>query len=347
MKASRVLTLMIILIPLTLLLTSGCSKNASSKNMEQLYAENGVPVKTKIIESSVFSRKLEFNAVISGERESSAYSSLSEKIENIFYKVGDYVEQDAIVLTFPFDNPNTQYFQTKLAYENALASFERVQKYFDTGGLSRQEFDNAKTSFKVAEANWNSIRQAIQVKAPISGVITRINFRETDNVKKDDELFTIARIDKVKARVWASDKNINDIENGQHATAEWNGHVIEGKVVQVDMSMNQERKAFAVDVVFDNSRNLIRTGVTANITVEVDRRENSIIIDRKNIITENDSQFVYLNRNGVAKRQPIKTGMTNGTDVEVIDGLHDGDELIVEGQMLLSDNKKINLVNNR
>ena len=133
------------------------------------------------------------------------------------------------------------------------------------------------------------------------------------------------------------------MENGQTATATWNGTTVEGAIVQVDLSMNQAKKAFAVDVVFDNSKQLMRTGVTARIAIETYRGENTIFIERKNIITEDTARFVFLNDNGVAKRQAVATGHSNGTDVEILSGLVPGDELIVEGQMLLKDNMKLNL----
>lgn len=344
MKIFRTIPLSLTFLVIIALVFVGCDKEINSKNMEQIYAEQGIPVKTKIIEKSTFSKGLEYNAVISGVKESSAFTRIPAKVETILYKIGDYVKKDAIVLTFPNDNPKAQYYQSKLAFENAISTFERMKNFYETGGLSRQDFENAETSFKIAEANWNSIKQSIKVKAPISGVITRFNVKVSENVEKDDELFTVAQIDNVKARLWVSDREINKIQNEQKVIAEWNKVQIEGKVVQVDLSMNQMKKAFAVDLVFDNAQNQMRTGVTAKITIETYVSENSIFIERKNIIKEDTNQFVFINNNGKAKKRIIETGITSGIDVEVLSGLNPGDELVVEGQMLLEDNKKINLI---
>lgn len=344
MKQKTLIILVIALIAISIQFFAGCSEEVDSKNLEQLYVENGIPVKTEKIISQPFSKGLEYNAVITGLKESSAFTTLTDKVEKINYQVGDYVEKDAIVLTFPTDNPTAQYFQAKLAYENSAATFERMKSFYQTGGISKQAFENAETSYKVAEANWHSIKQAVEVKAPISGVITKINVRESENVEKEDQLFTVAQIDKIKARIWVADRDINSVHLGQKAFASWNEITVEGKVDKVDLAMNQMKKAFAVEVVFDNAEKLIKTGITAKVTIVTYQSESSIFIERKNIIKENTNQFVYLNVNGLAKKQIIETGQNSGIDVEILNGLKPGDELIVEGQMLLSENSKLNLI---
>lgn len=346
MKSTQKLILTIAIAVSASLLLVGCGEEVTSKNMEQLYAEQGVPVKTETVEVSTFSQGLEYNAVLTGIKESSAFSSISAEIEKINYTVGDYVAKDAVVLTFPTDNPKAQYFQSKLAYENAAVTFERMKAFYETGGLSSQDFDNAETSFRVAEANWDMAAQSVEVRAPIAGLLTRINVRETENVDKEVELFTIAEVDRVKARVWASDSDIGGIKIGQNVIATWNDNEIQGKVVQVDLSMNQAKKAFAVDAVFDNTQSTIRTGITAEIMIETYRSESAIYIERKNVITEDTYQYVFVNQAGVAKKQEVQVGLSSGTDVEITEGLRPGDELVIEGQMLLADNDKLNVVTN-
>ena len=346
MKRSTTISLSIIALTLFSLTVTGCSEDISSKNMEQIYSEEGVPVKTELIKKENFTKGLEFNAVISGIKESSAFTKIASKVESIKYKIGDFVQKDAIVLTFPTDDPSAQYYQAKLAFENAQSSFDKMTSYYQSGGLSKQDYENAETSFKVAEANWNSVKQAVLFQAPISGILTSLDVRESENVNKDEKLFTIAQIDKLKTRLWVSDKDINTVSVGQHVIAEWNGNILNGNVSQVDYSMNQMKKAFAVDVEFLNPNQKVRPGVTAKITLATYTNDNSIFIERKNIIKKDTAQYVFLNKNGEAKKQIIQTGISSGIDVEVVSGLHEGDELIVEGQMLLDDNKKIKIINN-
>ncbi|MEW5923127.1 MAG: efflux RND transporter periplasmic adaptor subunit [Candidatus Zixiibacteriota bacterium] len=341
MKRLNLITLT--MVPLILVIT-GCSSQQESKNMEQIYAEEGVPVKVETVVPAGFSSELEYNAVLTGIKESSAYARISDKIDRIDYQVGDYVEKDAVVLTFPTDNPTAQYFQSKVAFENAEATFARMKSYFEVGGLSKQDFDNAEAAYEVAKANWDAVSQSVLVKAPINGILTRINVVESENAHKDNELFAISQIDHLKARIWVSDKQISSFKTGQQATARWNGAVLKGRVVQVDMSMNQDRQAFGALIDFENPQRAVRCGVTAEISVATYQESDAIVVGRKNIIHEGDVNFVYVVENGHARKKTVTLGRNGGLDVEILSGLEPGEMLIVEGQLHLEDGKKIRII---
>ena len=322
----------------------GCGSEQESRNMEQIYAEDGVPVRIETINTTGFSSELEYNAVLTGIKESSAYAAVADKIDRINYKVGDCVEKDAVVLTFPTDNPSAQYFQAKVAYENAETTFERMRGYYEVGGLSKQDFDNARTSYEVAKANWDAVSQSVLVKAPISGILTRVNVVESENVHKEDELFVISQINRLKARIWVSDKEIIHFEKGQRAFARWNGDKLEGRVVQVNMSMNRDRRAFGVVIEFENPNAAIRCGVTAKVSVATYQDTDAIVVERKNVTKEGDMNYVYIADNGVARKKPVTLGRNGGLQVEILEGLDAGETLITEGQMHLEDGKKIRII---
>lgn len=342
MQRILVITAFILLHSVLFLSCSG--EKMEAKNMEQIYKEEGVPVKTQIILARLFEAYLSYNAVLTGIEESNAYASIGDRVEKILVNVGDYVEKDQVLLTFPTDNPAAQYYQAKVAFENAQKTYERMQNLFKTGGISQQDLDNAQAGFDVAKANWDAVRQSVKVKAPISGYVTKINVRESDNVDVENELFTISRISKLKAKVWISEKEILDVKKGQLAMASWNAIEIKGKVVQVDMALNVMTQAFGAVVEFDNPNNLIKPGVTVEVKITAYQNSMALVVERKNVLTDQKQHYVYITHEGYAQRRIITLGRQQGLEAEAVQGLSNGDELIVEGQMLLSDGSKIRVV---
>jgi membrane fusion protein (multidrug efflux system) len=327
------------------LLFIGCNRGSeASNNLEQIYREEGVPVKTMKIEPKVFETWSSFNAVLTGIEESSAHSMVSDKVDTLYVQVGDYVEKDQIVMGFPTDNPSARYHQAKVAYENAKTSYERIENLYESGGISRQEMDNMKAAYDVAAADWHSVRQTIEVKAPIDGYITKINVTESDNVEPGDELFTISQTHRLKAKVWATEKEILSIREGQTATANWNGITVKGNIVQVDMALNRDMQAFGVVVELDNPGKRMRIGVTADVRINNYRNSRAIVVERKDILKESDKHFVYVVNNGLAEKRVVVLGRQQGLDVEIIDGLNSNEELIIEGQMLLEEGSKVKIV---
>jgi RND family efflux transporter MFP subunit len=312
--------------------------------MEQIYKVEGVPVKVMKVEKGSFTKDHTYNAYLSGIKESSASAMVGGRIEKVLVKVGDFVKKDQVIITFPTDNPSTQYFQAKVAYENSEKMYERYQKLFDVGGISAQDLDNIKTQYEVNKANWTTIKKMVKVLAPISGYVTKVAVKESDNVKKEALLVTIADLRKLKASIQVAENEINDIAIGTEAYAEWQGNKIEGKVTQVDMAMNPMTQSFNADVVFDNSNNIIKAGVTADITITGSTSDETISIERKNLIKKGDDYYAFVLNSDKAVMKKVKIGKSSGIYTEVIEGLNEGDLLIVEGQMFLENNAIVKII---
>jgi RND family efflux transporter MFP subunit len=334
------------LIAASLLLILSCSdEKVESKNMEQIYQEEGVPVKVKSVERTNFENQLIYNTVLTGIRESAASAMIGGRIEEVLIKVGDFVKKDQVIITFPTDNPATQYYQSKVTFENAKNTYERYEELYDMGGISKNDFENIKTQYEVSKANWETVQKMVKILAPISGYVTKLAVKETDDVKKEALLATIADLRKLKATIQISEDEISNITRGTKAYAEWQGNKIEGIVTEVDMAMNPATNSFNADVVFENPDQIIKAGVTADITILGTGDRSSISIERKNLIKKGDNYSVFVVENNLAKKRDVIVGRASGLFVEIKDGLNENDQLVVEGQMFLEDNSKVKIIN--
>ena len=129
---------------------------------------------------------------------------------------------------------------------------------------------------------------------------TNIAVRESDDVKAGDKLFTIAKTQKLKAWIWVSEHQIADIEVDGKATALWQDMTLEGKVVQVDMSLDTDKQAFGVVAEFDNPGYRVMSGVNAEVVLHGKEATASIVTPRKNVLNDGESNYVFLAQNGIA-----------------------------------------------
>lgn len=340
----EIMKILPILLIFSLTLSSCDEEQIESKNMEQIYKEEGVPVKVVKVQKENFLNQLTYNTYLSGIKESSASAMVGGRIEKVLVKVGDFVEKDQVIVTFPTDNPATQYYQAKVAFENSRSTYERYQKLFDVGGISAQDLDNVKTQYEVNKANWETTQKMVKVLSPISGYVTKVGVKESDNVKEETLLVTVADLRNLKASIQVAEDEISDIKVGTKAYALWQGNKIEGKVTQVDMAMNPSTQSFNADVVFENSKQSIKAGVTADIVIEGDSDEKSVTVERKNIVRKGNDYFAYVLENDVAKEKKVKVGKSSGLFTEIISGLNENDLLIVEGQMFLENDVKVKVI---
>ena len=342
----RTLGLAVLAVSLTL---TGCAKKSNeeinTKSMAQIQAEEGIPVNIQNIKPANFRYILTYDANVYGIAESTASAKLDDSVEKIHFNVGDKVNKDDTVISFPKDSPAANYYQAKTSYENAKALYNRMEALYKAEGVSKQDFDNARTQYEVSLANWNNVKESIDVSAPISGIITRMEVTETEDVKKGNVLFAVSDISRLKSRIWIQEKDISSVKQGDKAIATWEGNTIEGKIVQLDMAMNPDRQAFGAVIEFVNNGNIIPSGVNAKITLVTYEKQNIVVLERKNIIFQGNAAYVFLAQDNKAVKKQIVTGKSFRTQVEIVSGLKFGDALITDGNRNVSDGTLIKIAN--
>ena len=275
------------------------------------------------------------------------------RIHRIFYdksgfvvyhiKAGDYVEKDQVLVTFPEDAPAGQYKQAKAGFDLAKSTYERMKKLYEIGGISLQDLENVETQYKVAAANFDASSQMLKVRAPISGYVTAVNVKETESVRSETQLVTISQRGKMKARIWANEAEICQIERGQQATAIWNNKEFSGKVVEVSSSKDMMKRAFGVDLEFDNEDCMCKSGVIAEIKIDVYENPKALLVPRKIINTDENGKYVFVVNNDKAEKRYVKIGKENDY-LEVISGLNVNDAVVVKGNNKLSDGMKVKVI---
>jgi membrane fusion protein, multidrug efflux system len=324
--------------------TACVKKQESAKNMEQLHKENGIPVRTSEIATRPFIQELTYNAPLSGIEESTAKAMVGDVILKVNAKVGDYVAKDKVIITFPQDTPSAQYEQAYSAYLNSKQTHDRMQRLFEQGAISQQDMDNITTAYNVSKANLNASSQMINVKSPISGYITAMKVSPGDNVLPAAELFTVSNTSKYKSIIWVPDSEIQFVKKGQKALAKWGEQTLTGRISTISLAMDQDKKAFKTEIVFDTHPKQIISGVTLGIKLEVARINNAIVIERKYILEENGKKYIWLAKDKKAIKTEIYTKHDNGIEYEVLSGLTAGDKVITEGISLLTDNCLIQVI---
>jgi len=219
-----------------------------------------------------------------------------------------------------------------------------MQRLFAQGAISQQDLDNVETQYKVSKANLETSDKMINVRAPISGIITAIYVNPSEKVYPGKDLFTIASTNGYKATIMVPDTEINKIKKGTKATATWLETTISGRVTEIPLAMDNATKAFKVEVSFPGINKKINYGVTAEISIEVFSKPNVIVVERHQIVSENGTKYVWLNQDGKAVKREITTGLDNTLAFEIISGLNPGDLLITEGINMLTEGAKLRVI---
>ncbi len=338
MESKKILVTLLII---TALLITYCGNDEKS---DQPGSENAVPVKVENIKYQPFEEYLTFYSKLSGIKEATKGAMIGGKIEKINFPVGAYVKEKDVVVEFDTYNPAAQYEQAKKAYENLKKNYDRMKTLLQAGETSQSNFDAIETQYLVAKRNYESVRQMLFIEAPFDGVIVDMKVHAGDNVKGDTHLFTVAQTNKMRSKVWVSEKEISRFKKGMKVIAEYNGEKFYGRIVEISMAIDPTKQAFFVEVEFDNPRGILKSGVTTEIKILTYENPKAIIIPRNLVNKDENGIYVFVVKNDTAEKRYITNGLERGLYYEVSGGLNEGDLLVTKGSAQLENGTIVKII---
>jgi RND family efflux transporter MFP subunit len=346
MKFLRTGQILIVGVLLTGSILSSCMREAEvpPRSMEQIQAEEGVPVQVEIIKKGEIGDGLHYFSKIRGWKEATEGVAVGDEIMKINAKVGDWVEKGQVIVEFPKNTPSLQYKQAEIQVETMTLTYNRAKKLKDIGEMSQQSFDEVEMQYKIAKRNLETLDQLLKVEAPLAGYITSMPFEVGDIPHLGDPLFTVSKLDKMIATINVSDSEIKHVRKGMKATATWQGETFSGRVTDISIAIDSKTQAFPVEVTFSNPKREMRPGTSVEIMLETYSNKDVIVVPDKAIVEKDNKDFVYLAKGESAQLQEIELGKASGMYVEVLNGLNENDKLINCCFHLLENGKKIQIV---
>ena len=128
------------------------------------------------------------------------------------------------------------------------------------------------------------------------------------------------------------EKELIKINEGQLAIVSidaLNDRDFEGVVERIAPEVDASSGTFRVTVALNNPDNLLKPGMFVRVNVRFDSSENTLLVNREAVVTQRDENTVFVVRDGLAMRQSVELGYAMGGDVEILNGLDEGDEVIV------------------
>ncbi|PIR72348.1 MAG: hypothetical protein COU42_01650 [Candidatus Nealsonbacteria bacterium CG10_big_fil_rev_8_21_14_0_10_36_24] len=181
----------------------------------------------------------------------------------------------------------------------------------------------------------NQIQEAI-LKNPGDGQITKINKREGEIVQPTDFVISFLPSAPFQIEVDIYEEDIVNVKIGDPVRitlAAFPDEVLEGKVVLIDPAekLIEGVVYYKVTIDFKEAKESIKPGMTADIVIESAKKDNVLVIPKRTIEKINGKKIVKVFKNGNVKEREIEIGLEGSNDlVEVISGLKEGEEVVIE-----------------
>lgn len=347
----KTITKSIITISALSLLLAGCGdakKDAKSEKkvstIEEIQKVNGKPARVVKAATVKLTDVRSFSGTIEGSQQTTATAKLGDPIAKVNVRVGSKVRKDQVLAEFVFTGDNTAYQQAQANIAMQEKSLNRLKEVQAKGGVSLQDVEQLETQINVAKMQMETARRATLVLAPSSGTITEVKFKVGEVPGVGGAMFTIANLDKVILKLNVTSSEIGFFKKGAKATIELNGEKLQGEVSLIPLAANPITRFFPVEVTFKNKGQKLLPGMY--LTTKIDAREvTGVTVPVEAIVYSNGVNSVWIVDNeGKAKRKIVQLGVQTKTDIQIKDGLSEGDVVMVEGQNRMNDGDKVLIV---
>ena len=347
----KTITKSIITISALSLLLAGCGdakKDAKSEKkvstIEEIQKVNGKPARVVKAATVKLTDVRSFSGTIEGSQQTTATAKLGDPIAKINVRVGSKVRKDQVLAEFVFTGDNTAYQQAQANIAMQEKSLNRLKEVQAKGGVSLQDVEQLETQINVAKMQMETARRATLVLAPSSGTITEVKHKVGEVPGVGGAMFTIANLDKVILKLNVTSSEIGFFKKGAKATIELNGEKLQGEVSLIPLAANPITRFFPVEVTFKNKGQKLLPGMY--LTTKIDAREvTGVTVPVEAIVYSNGVNAVWIvDKEGKAKRKIVQLGVQTKTDIQIKDGLNEGDVVMVEGQNRMNDGDKVLIV---
>jgi len=227
---------------------------------------------------------------------------------------------------------------------------ERNKNLYNGGSLTEQQLDDAQNSCNDAVIQFEQAEKELTnatIKSPISGVITKKQVEEGEYINIGSTIVTIVDISRLKIKLNVSEVNVYQLKFNNKATITtdvYPGVAFEGNISFIS-SQGDDSHNYPVEIVISNSSKYpLKSGTFANVLINLPDAAEAFYIPRESLLGSITEASVYVAENNKAILKKIVVGSGNDKYIKVISGLKEGEEVIVNGQINLSENKAIKIV---
>ncbi len=338
---------------------SGCSIDESSPQ-EQNGAKKSLPKARKATAVEVQSSFLgdiasyyESTATLEAEKQAEVLARVTGIAVDLAVEEGDLVAKGQTLLRIENPEYRLRVQQAEARAANLRSRFNRFESMLKQELTTEEEFEAARSELASSEADVGLAQLNLsytEVKAPFGGVITSRLVNPGQNLNIGDILFVLADFEPLLARVHVPAREFRKLLQDQAVglTLDSDESLMEGHISLISPIIDPTSGTIKVTVQVTDYPPQTRPGDFARVSIVTEKREGRVLVPRSSVVTEKGETVVFVVSHkdslSVAQRRPVATGFTDQNNTEIIEGLDQGEQVVVRGQRSLKNGTALKIM---
>ena len=309
-----------------------------------------IPVEVSSVSRGNISAYYSNTATLEAEQEATVVSKVRGIIEEIYVEEGDLVQNGQVIAKIEDDQYRIEADRAKATLDRLYNEYQRNKELYERELIAAETYQNSQYEYESQKATYDLAKLNLEytsVRSPISGIISRRHVKAGNMIGIDQPMYRVTDFTPLQAILHIPEHEMSKIRKDQRAELRVDAlpnQTFAGHVERISPVVDSETGTFKVTIYVDETRDILRPGMFGRVKIVYDTRENTRMIPKSAVISEDLALSVYVIKDSLAFKKEIQTGYTNGSNIEVLNGLDDGEMVVTIGQGSLQDSSKVSVI---
>lgn len=277
-------------------------------------------------------------------------AEVSGKVLTKNIEKGVRVTKGDIIAVIDSRDYSNAFHSAKASYDAAFASQKRIRKLFSENLATRSQLDDINAQVEAYQAQMDNAELKLErctVGSPISGLVNQLYFEAGQYINVADPVADVLQLQPVKVKIGIPESDVNavrGVDDFEVKIDALGGRVVKGKKQFLSSATDSMARLYDLELVIDNPTGEILPDMFARVEIVKQEVPQALAIPLYAVIALKEEKIVYVVENGVARSRKVTLGMLEGWRIQVLEGLREGEHVVVVGQRSVNDGQAVNVI---
>lgn len=322
---------------------------SSCKHKQEVCEEEVLEVEIQVIDTVKSSR---INAYVGEVVENMSLAlnfPMGGTLQKLTVREGDRVREGQLLAAVDNGNALNAYNSAKATLQQAEDAYHRLKKVYEQGSVAEVKWVEMQTNLEKARSMEQIAKKQLDdctLYAPMSGVVGQCNAEVGGQVLPQATVLTLLDMNQVFVEMSIPEDEVNSVKVGDKVLVEVPALKSKpriGRVAERSVTSNRLAHSYQLKIALSNADGKLLPGMVSKVYLDQQSLQG-FVIPAKAVQTRPEGYSVWVVENGKAQHRKVASTEFVGNGILVLEGLSQGDTVIVGGLQKLYDNARIKVL---
>lgn len=317
-------------------------------------SEHKIPVSVIKLDYQKFNHFLDASGSVESINEAFISPEINGQIKKIYVTEGERVKKGDLLAKINTSITENTINEVKTSLELATTVYEKQKQLWKKKIGSELQFLEAKNNKESLENKLSTLNAQLEmalVKSPIDGIADEIFQKEGELGMPGIQLMQIVNLDKLYINIDVSEAYLSNINKGDMVTLEFPAYPeikMEVPIHRIGNVVKLENRTFTVQLKINNRGEKLKPNILSIIKINDFSTDSALVVPSIIIKQDFNGSYVYVaekqSENMISKKVYVKTGISDGSNTMITEGLNPGQMVITKGYNLVKNGTEIKII---